>query len=57
MPPATDYVRHAARMARQLVLDAGPGGTPAPTAEFYTTLAKALEQVAEAVEQTAKRRD
>lgn len=57
MPPATDYVRHAARMARQLVLDAGPGGTPAPSAEFYTTLAKALEQVAEAVEQTAKRRD
>ena len=57
MAPSTDYVRHAARMARQLVLDAGPGGTPAPSAEFYTTLAKALEQMAEAVEQTSRRRD
>lgn len=57
MPPATDYVRHAARMARHLVLDSGPGGTPAPTPEFYTTLAKALEQLAEALEQTARRRD
>lgn len=57
MPPSTDYIRHAARMARQMVLDAGPGGTPAPTAEFYTTLAKALEQVVEALEQTARRRD
>ena len=55
--PSTDYVRHAARMARQLVLEAGPGGTPAPTPEFYTTLAKALEQMAEALEQTSRRRD
>jgi hypothetical protein len=55
--PSTDYVRHAARMARQLVLDAGPGGTATPTPEFYTTLAKALEQLAEAVEQTSRRRD
>ena len=54
---STDYIRHAARLARQLVLDAGPGGTPTPNAEFYTTLAKALEQVVEALEQTARRRD
>lgn len=57
MPPATDYIRHAARLSRQLVMDAGPGGTPAPDAEFYTTLAKALEQAADAIEQTARRRD
>jgi len=57
MPPATDYIRHAARLSRQLVMDADPGGTPAPAAEFYTTLAKALEQAADAIEQTARRRD
>ncbi len=57
MPPSTDYIRHAARLARQLVLQAGPGGTPTPDAEFYTTLAKAMEQVADAVEQSSKRRD
>jgi hypothetical protein len=57
MPSSTDYIRHAARLARQLVLDSGPGGTPAPSAEFYTTLAKALEQAAEAIEQSARRRD
>lgn len=57
MPPATDYIRHAARLSRQLVMDAGPGGTPAPDAEFYTTLAKALDQAADAIEQSAKRRD
>jgi hypothetical protein len=54
---ATDYIRHAARLARQLVTDAGPGGTPAPDAEFYKTLAKALEQCADALEQTARRRE
>jgi hypothetical protein len=57
MPPATDYIRHAARLARQVVMDAGPGGTPTPDAEFYKTLAKALEQAADAIDQTAKRRD
>ena len=40
MPPATDYIRHAARLARQLVLDAGPGGSPAPDAEYYKVLAR-----------------
>ena len=54
---ATDYIRHAARLARKVVTDAGPGGTPAPDAEFYKTLAKALEQAADAIEQSAKRRD
>lgn len=54
---AVDYIRHAARLARKLVLDAGPGGAPVPDAEFYQTLAKALEQAADAIEQSAKRRD
>ncbi len=57
MPPATDYIRHAARLSRQLVMDAGPGGTPAPDQEFFKTLARALEQAAEAIEQTARRHD
>jgi hypothetical protein len=57
MPPATDYIHHAARQARQLLLDAGPGGTPTPNAEFYQTLAKALDQIAAALDQLAKRRD
>ncbi len=53
----TDYIRHAARLARQVVTDAGPGGQPAPDVEFYKTLARAMEQCAEALEQTARRRD
>jgi hypothetical protein len=57
MSPATDYIHHAARQARQLVLEAGPGGTPTPNTEFYQTLAKALDQVASALDQLAKRRD
>jgi hypothetical protein len=57
MPPATDYIRHAARLARQLVLDAGPGGTPTADAEFYTTLARALDQAVDAIENTSRRRD
>jgi hypothetical protein len=57
MPPATDYIRHASRLSRQLVMDAGPGGAPTPDAEFFTTLAKALDQAADALEQTSRRRD
>ncbi|MCA9763633.1 MAG: hypothetical protein KC544_10955 [Gemmatimonadetes bacterium] len=57
MPMPTDYIHHAARLSRQLVLEAGPGGTPAPDAEYYTTLAKALDQIANALDQLAKRRD
>ena len=54
---AVDYIRHAARLTRQLVLSAGPGATPAPDAEYYQTLAKALEQAADAIEQLGRRRD
>lgn len=53
----TDYIRHAARLARQVHLDAAMGGTPAPDAEFYKTLAKALGDIAEGLESVAKRRD
>ena len=57
MAPSIDYLRHAARLSRQLVLAAGPGGTPAPDAEYFQTLAKALEQAADAIEQLSRRRD
>ncbi len=58
MPAATtDYIHHAARLTRQLVQDAGPGGTPMPDAEYFNTLAKALTQTADAIDQLGKRRD
>ena len=53
--PATDYIRHAARLARKVHMDAAMGGTPQPDAEFYKTLAKALEEIAEGLEVVAKR--
>jgi hypothetical protein len=55
MPPATDYIRHAARLARKVHMDAALGGTPQPDAEFYKTLAKALEEIAAGLEQASKR--
>lgn len=55
MPPSTDYIRHAARLARKIQMDAAMGGTPQPDAEFYKTLAKALEEIAQGLEQVAKR--
>jgi hypothetical protein len=42
MKPATDYIRHAAKLARKLQMDAAMGGTPQPDAEFYKALSKAL---------------
>lgn len=50
MSVRTEYTRFAAKLARKVVTDAGPGGTPAPDAEFYKQLAKALDEVAEAME-------
>ena len=55
MPPATDYIRHAARLARKVHMDATLGGAPAPDAEFYKVLAKALEEVATGLDLVAKR--
>ena len=57
MQVTTDYIHHAARLARQVHLDAAMGGNPAPDADFYKTLAKALNDIAEALETVAKRRD
>ena len=55
MPPTTDYIRHAARLARKLQADAALGGTPQPDAEFYKTLAKALEEIASGLEMVSAR--
>ena len=58
MAPTTDYIRHAARLSRQIFLDAGMSGVAkAPDPEFYKTLAKALEDIALGLEQATKRRD
>lgn len=55
MPPSTDYVRHAARLARKIHMEAALGGAPQPDAEFYKTLAKALEEIADGMQQVGKR--
>lgn len=55
MAPTTDYIRHAARLARKVHADAALGGTPAPDGEFYKTLARALDEIAAGLEQSAKR--
>lgn len=54
MKPATDYIRHAARLARKLQMDAAMGGTPQPDAEFFKTLSKALDEIAAGLELVAK---
>src|SRR5687767_16041467 len=54
MKPATDYIRHAARLARKLQMDAAMGGTPQPDAEFYKTLSKALDEIAAGLELVGK---
>lgn len=57
MSPTTDYIRHAAKLSRKLYLDASMGGDVAPDPDFYKTLAKALEDIADGLDQVAKRRD
>jgi hypothetical protein len=54
MKPATDYIRHAAKLARKLQMDAAMGGTPQPDAEFYKALSKALDEVAAGLEQVSR---
>jgi hypothetical protein len=54
MTPSTDYIRHAARLARKVHMEGALGGTPQADAEFYKTLAKALEEIAAGLEQIAK---
>jgi hypothetical protein len=57
MKPQTDYIRHAARLARKLQMDAAMGGTPQPDAEFYKTLSKALDEIAAGLELVSKPRE
>jgi hypothetical protein len=47
MKPPTDHLRHAARLARKLQPDAAMGGNREPEVEFFKTLSKALETIAE----------
>ena len=54
LKPATDYIRHAARLARKLQMDAAMGGTPQPDAEFYKVLAKALDEISAGLELVSK---
>ncbi len=54
MKPATDYIRHAAKLARKIQMDLTMGSSALPDAEFYKTLAKALEEIAIGLEQSAK---
>lgn len=55
MRPSTDYIRHAARLARKLQLEAATGATPQPGEDFYKTLTKALEEIAAGLEQVSAR--
>ena len=56
MRVATDYIRHAARAARKYAGDplGGPPPSQPPDAEFYKTLAKALEEIAAGLELVGK---
>ncbi len=55
MAPQTDYIRHAARLARKVHMESALGGPPTPDPEFYKTLAKALEEIAAGLELVSKR--
>ena len=57
MSPPTDYIRYAAKLSRKLYLDSAMGGTPEPDADFYKTLAKALDDIADGLEKAGKRHD
>jgi hypothetical protein len=54
MQVATDYIRHAARAARKCAGDPLGGPAQPPDAEFYRTLAKALEEIAAGMEKLGK---
>jgi len=54
MRVSTDYIRHAARAARKCGGDPFGGAPQPPDAEFYKTLAKALEEIATGLEQVSK---
>ncbi len=54
MKPQTDYIRHAARLARKLQMEAAMGTPAAPDADFYKALGKALDEIAAGLELVAK---
>jgi hypothetical protein len=58
MRVATDYIRHAARAARKYAGDPLGGAPPSPSqppdAEFYKTLARALEEIAAGLDELSK---
>ena len=54
MKPQTDYIRHAARLARKLQMDLAMGGTAQPDAEFWKALSKAFDEIAAGLELVAK---
>jgi hypothetical protein len=54
MQVATDYIRHAARAARKCAGDPIGGAPVPPDAEFFRTLAKALEEIAAGLERLGK---
>jgi len=54
MKPTTDYIRHAAKLARKLQMDASMGGSAQPDAEFYRVLSKAFDEIAAGLEQVAQ---
>lgn len=55
MKPPTDYIRHAARLARKLQVDAAMGAKPEPDAEFFKALSKALDEIAAGLEMVSPR--
>jgi DNA-directed RNA polymerase subunit K/omega len=55
MRPNTDYIRHAAKLARQAQMQAAMGETPTLDADFFKTLAKALDEMAAGLEQVSAR--
>lgn len=55
MKPATDYIRHAAKLARKLQMDAAMGGKLEPDGEFFKALSKALEEIAAGLEPVSVR--
>ena len=54
MRVATDYIRHAARAARKCAGDPLGGPPQPPDSEFFRTLAKALEEIVQGLEQLGK---
>ncbi|HEU4800592.1 MAG TPA: hypothetical protein VFS94_08170 [Gemmatimonadales bacterium] len=50
MAPSTDYIRHAARLTRQVQLATAMGDAPKLDTDYFKALAKALDEIAEAVE-------